>query len=219
MDPFTLKIVLPLVAFLVFIGVVKILFEVVLPDLIKNYRNKRKFEAGGKWRSDRELIQWLRDMKPYEFEAYIAELFKKLGYHAEAVGRSHDGGVDVEIEKDGIKGYIQCKKYITSTVAVSEVRDFYGTLADRLSNGQGYFITTNKFTLEARKFAEDKPIELIDGFSLVKYIKMAHKDGEGVALPQKLCKKCGSPLVERDGKHGKFLGCTTYPKCDYTESL
>ena len=220
MDPFTLKIVLPLIAGLVFIGVLKILFEVVLPELIKNYRNKKKFEAGGKWRSDRELVQWLRNMKPYEFESYIAEMFKKLGYNAEAVGKSHDGGVDVVIEKDGVKGYVQCKKYISSTVAVSEVRDFYGALADRLSTGKGYFITTNKFTLEAVKFAEDKPIELVDGFSLVKYVKMAYKDGVvDVEVPAKICPKCGAQLVERDGRHGKFLGCSTYPKCEYTESL
>jgi len=32
-----------------------------------------------------------------------------------------------------------------------------------LAQAKGYFITTNKFTLEAERFAEDKPIELIDG--------------------------------------------------------
>jgi len=58
------------------------------------------------------------------------------------------------------------------------VRDFYGALADHLANGKGYFITTNKFTLEAERFAEDKPIELIDGFKLIKYIRLAEKEAE-----------------------------------------
>jgi HJR/Mrr/RecB family endonuclease len=175
MDIFLKELMLPLIGLLLLIILVKVFFKILIPSLIKDYFNKRKFKAGEKWRSNRELIKWLREMDPYEFEAYIAELFKKLGYRAEAVGGSHDGGIDVEIEKDGVKGYIQCKKYITSTVGVSEVRDFYGALADKIINGQAYFITTNKFTLEAVKFAEDKPIELVDSFGLIKYIEIAQK--------------------------------------------
>ena len=30
-----------------------------------------------------------------------------------------------------------------------------------------------------------------------------------------ICKKCGSKLVWRDGKYGKFIGCSSYPKCKY----
>jgi len=30
------------------------------------------------------------------------------------------------------------------------------------------------------------------------------------------CPKCGELLIERDGKYGKFYGCSNYPKCDYT---
>jgi hypothetical protein len=30
---------------------------------------------------------------------------------------------------------------------------------------------------------------------------------------------CGGRLVERNGRHGRFLGCTNYPGCRYTENL
>jgi ssDNA-binding Zn-finger/Zn-ribbon topoisomerase 1 len=30
---------------------------------------------------------------------------------------------------------------------------------------------------------------------------------------------CGGRLVERTGRHGRFLGCTNYPRCRHTESL
>lgn len=30
-----------------------------------------------------------------------------------------------------------------------------------------------------------------------------------------ICPKCGSKLVERSGKYGKFVGCSNYPKCRY----
>lgn len=34
-----------------------------------------------------------------------------------------------------------------------------------------------------------------------------------------VCPKCGQPLSVRLGKLGRFIGCTTYPKCDYTRNL
>lgn len=192
---------------------------------VDNWHIRRKFKKGEAWRSDRELLQWLGSMRPSEFEKYIADLFHRLGYTAEAVGKSHDGGIDVIAEKGGVKNYIQCKKFITREVTVSTVRDFYGAIADRVANGQGYFITTNKFTLEARKFAEDKPIELIDGFELIRYIRLADKnskssrDAEVVGQKIEKCPKCGGALIDRTGKFGKFLGCTNYPKCDYTRDI
>jgi DNA topoisomerase-1 len=33
------------------------------------------------------------------------------------------------------------------------------------------------------------------------------------------CPKCGAPLSIRLGKHGRFVGCTRYPECDYTRDL
>lgn len=33
------------------------------------------------------------------------------------------------------------------------------------------------------------------------------------------CPKCGNPLSIRLGKRGRFVGCTTYPECDFTRSL
>lgn len=35
----------------------------------------------------------------------------------------------------------------------------------------------------------------------------------------KQCPDCGSVLALRDGKHGKFHGCTSYPLCMHTDDL
>lgn len=195
----------------------KIFFEKLLPGLIDRWKSERRFKAGQKWRTDRDLLYWLKGMKPKEFEEYIADLFSKLGYKTEVVGGGYDRGVDVIAEKDGLKHYIQCKKYITSVVGVSGLRDFYGAIADHLAQAKGYFITTNKFTLEAERFAEDKPVELIDGFKLIQYIRLAEKSKN--KSDSKVCPKCGGKLEERVGKYGKFLGCSNYPKCQYTENI
>ncbi|MDD5016307.1 MAG: topoisomerase DNA-binding C4 zinc finger domain-containing protein [Atribacterota bacterium] len=33
------------------------------------------------------------------------------------------------------------------------------------------------------------------------------------------CPNCGSPLKERQGAYGRFLGCSNYPDCKYTYNL
>lgn len=166
----------PILLILIVVAIFRLFFDELLPNFLHKIKMKRRFEKGSKWRSDKDLLYWLRSMYPNEFEHYIAHLFEELGFKTNRVGGSYDGGIDVIAEKDGIKHYIQCKKFITQQVSVGALRDFYGALADHLTNGKGYFITTNKFTLEAEKFAEDKPIELIDGYRLLDYIKLADKN-------------------------------------------
>lgn len=187
---------------------------------IENWVIRRKFRQGEQWRTGREMIRWLRDMKSDDFEKYIGEIFRRLGYDVKVTGGSYDGGVDVIAEKDNRKHYIQCKRYSAKNeVGVGAIRDFYGALADRLANGKGYFVTTGKFTLEAERFAEDKPIELVDSQRLLQYIRLS-----GIGNPQSLdsktleCPKCGGKMVLRNGRFGPFYGCINYPKCKYTTS-
>lgn len=40
-----------------------------------------------------------------------------------------------------------------------------------------------------------------------------------VNQPQQQCPLCQQPLVIRSGKNGPFLGCSTYPACDYIKAL
>lgn len=204
----------PALPILLFVGAIFLIIFIF--DL---YRLRRRFKQGARWRTDQELLQWLRGMSPSEFEVYVADLFRRLGYRTEAVGKSHDGGIDVVAEKNGVKHYIQCKKYITSKVPVGAVRDFYGALANHLAEGRGIFVTTNIFTTEAQQFAEDKPIEMVDGFGLVRLIKKADKNSpqEKEDRPMNAkCPKCGGDLLERQSKYGKFIGCSNYPRCKYT---
>jgi restriction system protein len=213
----------PFVWIIVLLGVIGILIE-LFPVFIERWRRDKKYFGINQIYSDRNLLLMLRGLKPAEFEDYIGYLFNKLGFTTELLGGSHDGGVDVVATKDNIKHYIQCKKFITSQVAVSDVRDFYGSLVDHLIDGKGYFITTNKFTLEAEKFAEDKPIELIDGHRLIKYIRLAQgEDGitsfKKEVINSEKCPRCGGNLIEKRGKFGKFFGCSNYPKCRFTKKF
>lgn len=197
-----------LLVLLIFIG------TLVLEKKIKG----NKYSAINNFHNDRQQLNELRSLTPLEFEDYIAHLFSKLGFTTETVGGAYDGGIDVIATKNNVKHYIQCKKFITSQVDVGSVRNFYGALVDHLANGKGYFITTNKFTLEAEKFAEDKPIELIDGYRLMEYIKSVQDKGDSMRLineAEEKCPQCNGKLIEKRGKYGKFFGCSNFPKCRF----
>lgn len=51
----------------------------------------------------------------------------------------------------------------------------------------------------------------------------AYSSGERIRIePEKTnikCEKCGSPMVIREGRYGKFLGCSNYPNCNSIKKL
>lgn len=40
-----------------------------------------------------------------------------------------------------------------------------------------------------------------------------------VEKSSEICDKCGSPMVVRIGRFGRFLSCSKFPKCDFTKTL
>ena len=42
-------------------------------------------------------------------------------------------------------------------------------------------------------------------------LKTASTDGD--ELTGEICSKCGSPMIRREGKYGKYLACSNYPAC------
>lgn len=180
---------------------------------------KNKLKKYQNWGTEQDILIKLKSLHPKEFEEFVAYLFSKLGYNTEVTGGPNDGGVDVIARKDGKISYIQCKKFISSQVSVGNLRDFYGAIASKLANSKAFFVTTNKFTLEAERFAEDKAIELIDGFSLLKYIKIAGILKEDVPSSNNTCPKCGGKLILRTGEYGQFYGCSNYPRCRFIKQI
>lgn len=205
------------------IGIVIVggILVLILVAVVIAISQRRRFGDIYHWHGNRDMLNKLRSLHPDEFESFISDLFSKLGFQTETVGGRNDGGIDVVAIKDGRKHFIQCKRYSTKQIGVGAVRDFYGAIADNLSNAKGYFITTNKFTLEAEQFAEDKPIELIDGYQLMEYIRQAKIEEvpESSKPTIRVCPSCRSELVLRRGKNGQFYGCSSYPKCRHTENL
>lgn len=117
-----------------------------------------------------------------DFEHLIREVFesefRSRGGEVKVTQSSSDGGVDaVAFDPDPISGgkiVIQAKRY-TRTVDVSAVRDLYGTTQ---SEGaiKGILVTTSDYGPDAYKFAQNKPISLLNGANLLHLLeKHGHK--------------------------------------------
>ncbi len=56
-----------------------------------------------------------------------------------------------------------------------------------------------------------------------KDMKNVKKDDTDYKVKDKIldekCPKCGSNLAIKHGRNGKFIGCTNFPKCDFTKSI
>ena len=106
-----------------------------------------------------------KSMNGYEFEVFICDLFRHLGFKVETTNYSNDGGIDlVATYSQPIfsgKYIIQCKNW-EGTVGQPEIRDLYGVVTDQRAN-KGILITPSDFTQHAYDFAKNKNIELING--------------------------------------------------------
>ncbi len=127
----------------------------------------------------------LLDMDPFEFEHLISNLFTQIGLKTSTTRASRDGGVDVVAFDErpifGGKVIIQAKRY-RNTVEVSAVRDLYGSMMNEGAN-KGILVTTSQYGSESRKFAKDKPIELIDGNGLL-YLLQQHGYNVKIEIPK-----------------------------------
>lgn len=132
------------------------------------------------------LLERVRQVSPAFFEQLVVELLVAMGYGGSlqdagrAVGRTGDGGIDGVIKEDrlGLESvYIQAKRW-EGTVSRPQVQQFSGALDDKGAR-KGVFITTSRFSAEAKEYAEraaGKRIVLIDGEQLV-HLMMEHGVG------------------------------------------
>lgn len=121
--------------------------------------------------------QIFEDMEGQEFENYCAELLEAKGFeNVEMTPASHDYGIDIIADRDGISYAIQCKCYSDSVgiKAIQEAyagKDYYGSMI-------AVVMTNQYFTKTATEFAEKLNVVLWDGDYVMKLI---HE----VAIPEK----------------------------------
>lgn len=128
----------------------------------------------------------LMELSPSEFESLITNLFAKMGLETKLTQASRDGGVDcVAFDARPIFGgkvVIQAKRY-KNTVGVAAVRDLYGTVLNEGAS-KGILVTTSGYGKAAFDFANNKPMELLDGGNLL-YLLKEHADMDArIVVPE-----------------------------------
>lgn len=121
-----------------------------------------------------KLLSYIHSQSHGFFETLIIDVVLSLGYAgrkrdlARKIGRSGDGGIDgiIELDELGLDAiYLQAKRLKpSSTVAISAVRDFVGSLETRHAS-KGVFVTTGEFTKSAHLVTQaiSKKVVLING--------------------------------------------------------
>jgi len=179
-------------------------------------------------------MEWIRGLSWRGFERQLAEVYRQKGYEVEETGGGGaDGGIDLKLFKDDRTTVVQCKHWKTWKVSVKPVRELFGVMTAEKADS-AIFITSGGYTSEALKFAEGKPIELIDqhGFlELVHGFQRGLREHYGVeplgvddteeipaAVIPPRCPICQGPMKLRTARRGKnagsqFWGCLRYPDC------
>lgn len=113
-------------------------------------------------RGSRDDEQIFEDMEGRDFEEYCAELLDVKGFeNVETTPDSHDFGIDIIADKDGISYAIQCKCY-SAPVGIKAIqeayagKDYYGSMVAVVMSNQ-------RFTKTAVEFASKLNVILWDG--------------------------------------------------------
>ena len=196
-------------------------------------------KAANARRLDRQTgIDSIRDLSWQEFEQLLAEAFRRQGYSVRDTGAGADGGIDLILNKDGCRTLVQAKQWKAWKVGVKTVRELYGVQAAHEAD-DAILVTSGQVTAEARRFAEDNGIHLIEGARLEQMIAGVQRESPRLVDPTAgkastpvdrlaapadsapQCPKCGASMVRRVAKRGKragesFWGCSAYPVCRTT---
>jgi hypothetical protein len=127
-----------------------------------------------------ELVE---DISKNDFEALMAELFSRMGFHVDFYRGSKDDGIDflkIDIDHgDPIITCVQCKHpdkakegKKRAALPVATVREIYGVAKAHDLHGC-IAITSSTYTQDAKKFAGLKPMEIgvANASDIIKWIK------------------------------------------------
>jgi restriction system protein len=118
----------------------------------------------------------LQAMSWDDFELLVGEAFRRQGYRVrELGGDGPDGGVDLVAARDEQHYLVQCKHWKSRQVGVRTVRELYGVMTAQQAAG-AFVVTSGVFTREARAFAYDKNVLLIDGAQLLRLLRVGRRE-------------------------------------------
>jgi DNA topoisomerase-1 len=171
---------------------------------------------------DREYVELLeKKFRPTELGFTVNDLLVK--HFPEIMDVGFTAGMETKLDEveEG------------SADKVTLLRDFYGPFDQSIATAHETMERVKPVAVETEHVCPNcgKPMMLrtskmgqflgCSGYPKCKTILNIDEQGNPVApaekpqpvLSDQSCPKCGKPLIEREGRLGKFLGCSGYPKC------
>jgi restriction system protein len=163
----------------------------------------------------------LRSIDWFQFEKLMELVYRKQGFEVDRRGGANpDGGIDLVLMKGAEKAAVQCKQWRKRDVAVRQVRELVGAMADEKIS-KGIFVTISDYTDYAKALADRNGIELVNHSALVRMLDSvdAAYDPEIQGLlndTRKICPKCEREMELKTATRGKNVGsqfwsCTGFP--------
>ena len=147
--------------------------------------------------SEAKLVKKMEEVgigRPSTYASTISILYKR-----KYIKENEDGLL--ETTEHGLKTATVLRKYFPNIVSASYTAKMEEQL-DSIQNGKNHIEVLNDFY---QPFLKD----LENGNKAI-YRDDPVETGE-------VCPKCGSPLIHKEGKNGKFIGCSNFPKCNYVQ--
>lgn len=104
-----------------------------------------------------------------DFEIFLSELFKRLGYDVKTTKASHDYGADLLISKNKRISIVQAKCY-SKAVGIKAIQEIVG--AKKHYKAEYAIVATNNiFSKDAEVLALENGVKLLDRYEIEKLIK------------------------------------------------
>jgi restriction system protein len=110
-----------------------------------------------------------------ELEKLAAQVYKKMGYKVQHVGKMGDHGIDVLLINPNLqKEIVQCKQW-SKPVGEPVLRDLYGAMMHDQAV-RGWIWAPRGFSGPAKAWAKGKSIVLVDDAEIDRLIGIAYKN-------------------------------------------
>jgi len=141
-----------------------------LEEFRKSQEAKGLVEYKDKWGTPEQVEKWkeieyginnnFMNISHFEFEGFIAQLFRKMGYQTEVTRKTGDYGIDVIAKDKNDTIAVQVKQFKHgNNVSNLIVQQVLGAMWKVKAN-KAIIITTSDFTIQAKVQAREAPIEL-----------------------------------------------------------
>lgn len=170
-------------------------------------------------------LELIREIEWKRFEDLCQKFYEAKGIRCETTPLGPDGGIDIRIYQDDsgkATSVVQCKAWGARYVGVQPVRELLGVMTHEKIE-KAFFMTSGRFSEDAKDVAKGNRITLIDGQMLVTMLKRLPSDGQNELLTfategdytTPTCPGCGKKMRSVPGRAGRpdFWGCPDYPKC------